>query len=86
MSLKAVRARLENRMLAIEIKEPSMCSGAGPVISEMLRQFGPPDAARQHFQPARVEMLKGVRAVLDKHIQDISKPAASTRGSKVSID
>ena len=63
-----------------------ICSGAGPVISEMLRQFGPPEAARQHFQTARDEMLKGVRAMLDKHIQDISKPAASTRGSKVSID
>ena len=56
------------------------------MISEMLRQFGPPEAAKQHFQTARVEMLKGVRAMLDKHIQDITKPASSSRGAKVSID
>ena len=63
-----------------------MCAGVGPVISQMLRQFGPPEAAKQHFQTARMEMLKGVRAMLDKHIQDISKPAASPSGSKIQVD
>ncbi len=59
-----------------------LCQGAGPLLSEFLRRIGPPPEARGHFESARVEFLKGLRAILDARIEQLSK----TRGQKISVE
>lgn len=63
---------------------PCLCQGAGPALSECLRRLGPPEAARRHFETARLEFLKGLRAVLDARIEQCSKPAA--KGEKIDVE
>ncbi len=41
-----------------------LCGGTGPVLTEFLKRMGPPEGARRHFDQARVEFLKGVRALI----------------------
>lgn len=67
-----------------------VCAGTGPaltgVMSELVRRYGPSAEVRQHFQSARLEILKGLRAILDERIEDAQKPDAATRGAKVTVE
>jgi hypothetical protein len=64
--------------------DPCLCRGAGPVFSELLRRLGPPEQARRHFETARIEMLKGLRAILDARIEQVSK--SSRKGQKIEVE
>jgi hypothetical protein len=71
---------------AVEDKCPDcICQGAGPVLTEFLRNAGPSRQARKHFDQARVEFLKGLRSFLDERIEKMSA-ATETRGSKVTVE
>ena len=61
---------------------PCVCQGAGPLFSDLLRRVGPPDEARRHFDAARLEFLKGLRALLDARIERVTKP----KGQKINIE
>lgn len=61
-----------------------LCSGAGPALSELMRRLGPPEQARRHFDAARVEFLKGLRALIDARIEQVSK--AHARGEKIEVE
>jgi hypothetical protein len=61
-----------------------VCMGAGPVFSELLRKLGPDEQVRQHFRNARIEVLKGLRAMIDARISDLSK--GERRGAKVTVE
>jgi hypothetical protein len=61
-----------------------VCQGAGPELSQLLMRLGPGEAAVSHFKAARVEMLKGIRAMIDRQIESIEKPAS--RGAKVTVE
>ena len=63
---------------------PCLCQGAGPALTELLRHLGPPEQARRHFDAAKVEFLKGLRALLDARIEHASK--ANTKGEKISVE
>ena len=63
---------------------PCLCQGTGPALSELLRRLAPPDQARRHFETARLEFLKGLRAVLDARIERHSKPKA--RGQAINVE
>src|SRR5262249_47688944 len=54
------------------------------LLRELVRRLGPPADARRHFDVARIEFLKGLRAVLDARIAHISK--ASPKGEKINIE
>jgi hypothetical protein len=54
------------------------------MLSEMARRLAPPAAARGHFETARLEFLKGLRAVLDARIEQCSKPRS--KGQKISVE
>ena len=62
---------------------PCVCQGVGPAMTELLRRLGPPDEARRHFDAARVEFLKGLRAVIDARIEGLAKPKARGQAIKV---
>ena len=61
-----------------------LCHGAGPMFSEFLRRIGPPDDARRHFEAARLEILKGLRAVIDARIGDLD--AHQSKGTKLNVE
>jgi len=61
-----------------------VCGGAGPALTEFLKQMGPSESARRHFDHARVEFLKGLRAIIDSRIESISRH--ETTGTKVTVE
>ena len=61
------------------------CMGFGPAMTDLLGRIGPA-AARDHFQAARVEFLKGVRAVIDARIDHLSKKQGQPMGSSVPVE
>lgn len=63
---------------------PCLCQGTGPLLSELLRRLGPPEPARRHFDAARLEFLKGLRALLDARIAQCSKRKA--KGEKINVE
>jgi len=64
--------------------DPCLCHGTGPLLSELLRRLGPPEPARRHFDAARLEFLKGLRALLDARIAQVSKRGA--KGEKINVE
>jgi len=61
-----------------------LCQGAGPALSELVRRVGPPEQARHHFEAAKVEFLKGIRALIDARIEKASK--ANSKGEKINVE
>ena len=61
-----------------------LCLGAGPVLSDLLRRLRPPEGARKHFETARLELLKGIRAILDARIEQVSK--RNRKGEKIEVE
>lgn len=61
-----------------------LCQGAGPALSDLVKRLGPPEEARRHFDAARLEFLKGLRALLDARIDHFSK--AKQKGEKISVE
>ena len=51
------------------------CKGTGPMLTEFLRRLGPSDSVSKHFRTAQLEVLKGLRAMLDEQISARSEPA-----------
>lgn len=60
------------------------CLGAGPAFSDLVRRLGPSDPVRRHFDQARIEILKGLRTMIDERIQTLSQ--AHTKGTKVTVE
>lgn len=58
------------------------------VCREVLDQFqellGLPPEVREHFNNSRVEFLKGIRAIIDSRIEQLSKPGQ--HGTKISVE
>lgn len=48
------------------------------------QMFGPPSAATNHFREARLEFLRGIRAIIDHRIDNLSRQKA--RGARVVVD
>jgi len=65
-------------------RSPCVCEGVGPALTELITRLAPPAEARRHFETARLEFLKGLRAILDARIERVSKP--KTRGQAINIE
>ena len=63
---------------------PCLCQLAGSALNELIHRLGPPEQARQHFENARIEMLKGVRALVDARIAQRSR--SKSKGEKIAVD
>jgi hypothetical protein len=66
------------------VSGPCLCREVGPALRELMARVGPPPEARRHFEAARLEFLKGLRAVLDARIERASRPRA--KGEKISVE
>ena len=60
-----------------------LCMGFGPEIAGMLRSWGS-DRAKGHFRTARVEVLRGLRALIDHRIDTLSKHPK--RGTAIEVE
>ncbi len=65
-------------------KSNCFCMGAGPEMFAMFKKLGS-DSARQHFRNARVELLKGMRELIDRRINDLSTETEK-KGTKVPVE
>ncbi len=61
------------------------CRDAGEVISHLARAFGASDEAQEHFRQSRIELLKGIRKLLDDRIEYISR-TAPRKGTRIVVD
>lgn len=59
------------------------CAGLGLALNEVLRRLTPPEEARKHFEGARIELLKGIRALVDARINHVSK--RGRKGEKIEV-
>jgi len=62
---------------------PCLCMGMGPKLTKMLQCRS--QAAAGHLQNARIEFLKGVRALIDERIEQLSKPGKK-KGTTVPVE
>ncbi len=60
------------------------CARLGAEIDNLLRTLVPSDQAVQHFTNARVEILKGVRAIIDARIEHLA--AEERKGVSVRVE
>jgi hypothetical protein len=59
------------------------CDIAGPQIEALLDHVWPQNT-REHFRNARIEMLKGMRSMLDARIEHLAKN--DRKGTKVAVE
>ena len=59
------------------------CMGMGPHVTEVLRHVLP-SGAREHFRQSRIEFLKGIRSVIDRRIDELSR--VERKGTAVAVD
>ncbi len=67
------------------------CMGVGPALTvaaaEILKRLAPSPEVSQHFKVAHLEILKGIRAMLDEQIAKQEAPgAASAQGTRISVE
>lgn len=60
------------------------CMGAGPMLTEVLRRFGPSDTVSQHFKSAQIEVLKGLRAFIDEQIT--ARTQGPEQGTRIPVE
>jgi hypothetical protein len=61
-----------------------MNESSAPKVSEILDRITPPEAVINHFRNARIEILKGIRELLDHRIQSLAEK--QTKGTKLNVD
>ena len=76
--------KAKNKRSSGRTSGPCLCQETSQLLNELLRRLGPPEPARRHFDAARLEFLKGLRALLDARIAQVSKRAA--RGEKINVE
>ncbi len=60
-----------------------LCMGFGPELSRLLQSWGS-DAARGHFRNARVEVLRGLRSLIDQRIESLTRE--KRRGTTIEVE
>ena len=60
------------------------CARFGAELDSLLRVLAPSDEVRQHFRNARIEVLKGLRSLLDERIHRLS--SERQKGTSVTVE
>lgn len=60
------------------------CAGAGPALTDFLKNMMPPGAAMEHFDQARLSFLQGLRALLDARIDQLSH--RERKGTRINVE
>lgn len=66
------------------------CMGVGPALTvaatEILKRLAPSPEVSQHFKAAHLEILKGIRALIDQQIAKQEQGAQPAQGTKISVE
>jgi hypothetical protein len=62
----------------------SACKRVKQGLEDFVNMFLPPEEATKHFREARIEMLRGFRAILDARIEHLS--SRGTQGTRVTVE
>jgi hypothetical protein len=68
---------------AVRTEQECLCMGVGPEIARMIEGWGA-DGAMGHFRSARVEVLRGLRTLIDHRIETLSK--RPRRGTSIEVE
>jgi hypothetical protein len=60
------------------------CDSIREGLHQIADMVTPPQSARDHFRESRIEMLKGIRDILDHRIDRLSR--RQTQGARVPVD
>ena len=61
-----------------------ICEGLDLIFGEVMRRMAPPEQVRRHFDAARIEVLKGIRAMVDARIAHLEK--TNRKGEKIAVE
>ncbi len=61
-----------------------LCDSLRDGLNRVADFFTPPQSAVDHFRESRIEMLRGMRAILDHRIERLSRRGA--QGTRVTVD
>ena len=61
-----------------------LCNWLREGADKLSETLSPPEGAAKHFREARLEILRGIRELVDYRIQDLSKD--KTKGSRVVVE
>lgn len=64
--------------------ERCACMGAVPAMRRLFKMFETPAGANEHFRQARIEMLKGIRELVDHRIQQLSD--TPHKGTRITVE
>ena len=68
-------------------KHQGWCEGVGEEFSRMASRLGPSDQVQSHFRTARVEFLKGLRALIDESIEKAQRAQQKpSKGATIVVD
>ena len=62
------------------------CEGVSAEFSRMAKNLGPSAEVQGHFRTARVEFLKGLRALIDERIEKAQRAQQTSRGATIVVD
>ena len=62
----------------------SLCDSIRQAFGHAANAFLPPEEARRHFRQARVEVLKGIRELIDRRISHLNRD--DTKGTRVVVE
>ncbi|HEX4230384.1 MAG TPA: hypothetical protein VHZ07_17035 [Bryobacteraceae bacterium] len=62
----------------------SACKRIKQGLEDFVNMFLPPEEATKHFREARIEVLRGFRAILDARIERLSRSGA--QGTRVTVE
>lgn len=60
------------------------CERFGAELDALVRALAPSEEVRQHFRNARIEVLKGLRGLIDERIQRLA--AQPRKGTSVTVE
>ena len=60
------------------------CMDAREMLSRVTEVFGIPEDVSDHFRQARIEVLKGIRGILDHRIERLSR--MNRKGTRVTVE
>ena len=63
--------------------EGCFCGGAGPRVSDAFRNCWS-EGTKEHFRASRMDFWKGLRSLVDEHIERMSR--SQQKGSTVPVD
>jgi hypothetical protein len=65
--------------------ERCLCQDLSDAFSRMSRAFGVSETAQDHFRQSRIEMLKGIRKMVDDRIEHVSR-SGTHKGTRVVVE